>query len=249
VHRRCPLLPGPTDDGPPSCERRQTSRSDQLHIGRRTLAELEQQQMGDRGLRLCERAHLSRSQQQQSVSTSACSCVPALNPLRNCRRIAGIVANPSNLSTVSDTFGWTRRHGCLSSIRSPRRRQVGAQRAPVLANGQFTESIQSAVRQHFPWGPAIVEVGSPVSGGLLGFETAERPVERLVSRRGHDRRGPAADSGLGLIAENVRDRANTDIVFPLVGELTAEEPLPPIDQTTEFFEPHGLVIPRGNLLI
>ena len=43
------------------------------------------------------------------------------------------------------------------------------------------------------------------------------------------------------------DRANTDIVFPLMRELTGDQPQPPIEQTTEAIDLHGLVIPRGNI--
>ena len=45
------------------------------------------------------------------------------------------------------------------------------------------------------------------------------------------------------------DRANTDIVFPLMRELVADQPAPPIEQITEVFEVHGLVIPRGEILV
>jgi len=45
------------------------------------------------------------------------------------------------------------------------------------------------------------------------------------------------------------DRANTDIVFPLMRELAGDQPSPSIEQTTEAFDVHGLVIPRGNILI
>lgn len=45
------------------------------------------------------------------------------------------------------------------------------------------------------------------------------------------------------------DRANTDIVFPLTRELTGEQPATPIEQTTKTFAVHGLVIPRGDILI
>jgi hypothetical protein len=45
------------------------------------------------------------------------------------------------------------------------------------------------------------------------------------------------------------DRANAEIVFPLMRELAGERPAPPIEQTTEEFEVHGLVIPRGDILI
>jgi len=45
------------------------------------------------------------------------------------------------------------------------------------------------------------------------------------------------------------DRANTDIDFPLMRELVADQPAPPIEQTTGVFEVHGLVIPRGEILV
>ena len=45
------------------------------------------------------------------------------------------------------------------------------------------------------------------------------------------------------------DRANTDIVFPLMRELAGDQPSPSIEQATEHFDVHGLVIPRGNILI
>jgi hypothetical protein len=45
------------------------------------------------------------------------------------------------------------------------------------------------------------------------------------------------------------DRANTDIVFPLMRELAGDRPSPSIEQAIEAFDVHGLVIPRGNILI
>jgi len=45
------------------------------------------------------------------------------------------------------------------------------------------------------------------------------------------------------------DRANADIVFPLMRKLAGGQPAPPIEQATEAFEVHGLVIPRGGILI
>jgi hypothetical protein len=45
------------------------------------------------------------------------------------------------------------------------------------------------------------------------------------------------------------DRANTDIVFPLMRELGGDQTPPSIEQATESFDVHGLVIPRGNILI
>jgi hypothetical protein len=45
------------------------------------------------------------------------------------------------------------------------------------------------------------------------------------------------------------DRANTDIVFPLMRQLVGDQPPPSIEQATETFEVHGLVIPGSNILI
>jgi hypothetical protein len=45
------------------------------------------------------------------------------------------------------------------------------------------------------------------------------------------------------------DRANTDIVLPLMRELTGDQPPPSIGQATETFDVHGLVVPGSNILI
>jgi hypothetical protein len=45
------------------------------------------------------------------------------------------------------------------------------------------------------------------------------------------------------------DRANTDIVFPLMRELAGDQPAPSIEQATEAFDVRGLVIPSGNIVI
>jgi hypothetical protein len=45
------------------------------------------------------------------------------------------------------------------------------------------------------------------------------------------------------------DRANTDILFPLMRELAGDQPSLSIEPATEAFEVHRLVIPRGNILI
>jgi hypothetical protein len=45
------------------------------------------------------------------------------------------------------------------------------------------------------------------------------------------------------------DRANTDIVFPLIRKLAGDQPLPPMEQVTETFEVRGLVIPGSNVAI
>ena len=45
------------------------------------------------------------------------------------------------------------------------------------------------------------------------------------------------------------DRANTNVVLPLLRELAGDQPVPSIRQATEAFDVHGLVIPSGNILI
>jgi hypothetical protein len=45
------------------------------------------------------------------------------------------------------------------------------------------------------------------------------------------------------------DRANTDIVFPLIRELAGDQPQPSMEPVTETLEVHGLVIPNGNIAI
>jgi hypothetical protein len=45
------------------------------------------------------------------------------------------------------------------------------------------------------------------------------------------------------------DRANTDIVFPLMRELAGDRPPPSMKLATETFDVHGLVIPSGNITI
>lgn len=44
------------------------------------------------------------------------------------------------------------------------------------------------------------------------------------------------------------DRANTDIVFPLMRELAGDQPPPSMELATETFDVRGLVIPKGNIL-
>ena len=45
------------------------------------------------------------------------------------------------------------------------------------------------------------------------------------------------------------DRANAEIVFPLMRELAGDQPGPALEQASETFEIHGLVIPPGDILI
>ena len=50
-------------------------------------------------------------------------------------------------------------------------------------------------------------------------------------------------------SEEHYDRANTDIILPLMRELVGDQPAPSIGQATEAFEVHGLVIPGSDILI
>ncbi|HEX3206049.1 MAG TPA: hypothetical protein VHQ68_07405 [Propionibacteriaceae bacterium] len=45
------------------------------------------------------------------------------------------------------------------------------------------------------------------------------------------------------------DRANADIVVPLIRELAGDQPLPSIEQAAEVFDVRGLVIPGSNILV
>jgi len=45
------------------------------------------------------------------------------------------------------------------------------------------------------------------------------------------------------------DRANTDIVFPLMRELAGDQPPPSTEPAKDTFDVRGLVIPSGNILI
>ena len=45
------------------------------------------------------------------------------------------------------------------------------------------------------------------------------------------------------------DRANTDIVFPLMRELAGDQPPPSTAPPPETFEVRGLKIPSGNIMI
>jgi hypothetical protein len=45
------------------------------------------------------------------------------------------------------------------------------------------------------------------------------------------------------------DRANTDVVLPMMRELAGDQPPPSIEQAAEAFDIHGLVIPHGDILL
>ena len=90
-------------------------------------------------------------------------------------------------------------------------------------------------------------------------ETYDRMHAELIKRAGPSVHGllvhigRATTDGFQIVqvweSKEHYDRANTDIVFPLMRELMGDQPGPPIEQATETFEIHGLVIPGSHILI
>jgi hypothetical protein len=90
-------------------------------------------------------------------------------------------------------------------------------------------------------------------------ETYDRMHAQLIKRAGPSVHGllvhigRATSDGFQIVqvweSKEHYDRANTDIVFPLMRELAGDQPPPSIEQATEAFDVRGLVIPSGNILI
>ena len=90
-------------------------------------------------------------------------------------------------------------------------------------------------------------------------ETYDRMHAELIKRAGPSVHGllvhigRATTDGFQIVqvweSKEHYDRANTDIVFPLMRELAGDQPPPSIEQATEAFDVRGLVIPGGNILI
>jgi hypothetical protein len=90
-------------------------------------------------------------------------------------------------------------------------------------------------------------------------ETYDRMHAELIKRAGPSVHGllvhigRATSDGFQIVqvweSKQHYDRANTDIVFPLMRELAGDQPPPSIEQATEAFDVRGLVIPSGNILI
>ncbi|HTF40246.1 MAG TPA: hypothetical protein VK754_06590 [Propionibacteriaceae bacterium] len=90
-------------------------------------------------------------------------------------------------------------------------------------------------------------------------ETYDRMHAELIKRAGPSVHGllvhigRATSDGFQIVqvweSKEHYDRANTDIVFPLMRELAGDQPPPSIEQATEAFDVRGLVIPSGNILI
>jgi hypothetical protein len=90
-------------------------------------------------------------------------------------------------------------------------------------------------------------------------ETYDRMHAELIKRAGPSVHGllvhigRATTDGFQIMqvweSKEHYDRANTDIVFPLMRELAGDQPPPSIEQATEAFDVRGLVIPSGNILI
>jgi len=90
-------------------------------------------------------------------------------------------------------------------------------------------------------------------------ETYDRMHAELIKRAGPSVHGllvhigRATTDGFQIVqvweSKEHYDRANTDIVFPLMRELAGDQSPPSIEQATEAFDVRGLVIPSGNILI
>jgi hypothetical protein len=90
-------------------------------------------------------------------------------------------------------------------------------------------------------------------------ETYDRMHAELIKRAGPSVHGllvhigRATSDGFQIVqvweSKQHYDRANTDIVFPLMRELAGDQPPPSIEQATEAFDVRGLVIPSGYILI
>lgn len=65
--------------------------------------------------------------------------------------------------------------------------------------------------------------------------------------------GRATDNGFEVLevweSEELCDRANRQVVFPLMRELAGDQPGPAVDQTVSTFEVRGLVIPGTDVLV
>jgi hypothetical protein len=86
------------------------------------------------------------------------------------------------------------------------------------------------------------------------FELTDRSIWRVTSDDGllvHV--GRATTEGFQVLevwkSKEHYDRANTDILFPLMRELAGDQPQPPMEQATESFDVRGLFIPRGDIVI
>ena len=90
-------------------------------------------------------------------------------------------------------------------------------------------------------------------------ETYDRMHAELIKRAGPSVHGllvhigRATTDGFQIVqvweSKEHYDRANTDVVFPLMRELAGDQPPPSIEPATEAFDVRGLVIPSGNILI
>ena len=94
--------------------------------------------------------------------------------------------------------------------------------------------------------PAPVEMYDGMHAEMI--RRAGTSVDGLLVHIGH-----ATTNGFEVLevweSKEHYDRANTDIVIPLMLELAGDQPLPSMEQATETFDVHGLVIPSANILI
>ena len=94
--------------------------------------------------------------------------------------------------------------------------------------------------------PAPVEMYDAMHAGMLS--RVDTSIDGLLVHVGR-----ATIDGFQVLevweSKEQYDRANTDVVLPAMRELAGDQPPPAIEQAAEPFDVHGLVIPRGNILI
>jgi hypothetical protein len=71
------------------------------------------------------------------------------------------------------------------------------------------------------------------------------PLSRLLAQNGH----PINQTRVWLRQPRQRPASAGQFVLPLMRELAGDRPPPSIEQAAEAFDIHGLVIPRGDILL
>ena len=89
--------------------------------------------------------------------------------------------------------------------------------------------------------PAPVELYDEIYTGLA------RPSTAYLCTSGGQQ--PTASRRWKVGVKGAHDRANTDIVFPLMRELAGDQPPPSTEPARETFEVRCLTIPSGNIMI
>jgi hypothetical protein len=94
--------------------------------------------------------------------------------------------------------------------------------------------------------PAPVEMYDTMHAEMI--KRADTAIDGLLAHVGR-----ATTDGFQVLevweSKEQYDRANSDIVFPLMRELAGDQPQPSIEQATEDFDVHGLVVPGSDIAV